>query len=715
MNSAFPREFYPVTRPSEDLRPQYEASIRNVLRILWTRRWLIAAVIVAVTGSAIAASFILPKKYVGEALIQLKFDGMGSNVSATAAAPPVSVDANALVEGEAEIIRSRAVARRVVDRLAASGHSDQTMPPPAKGDRPNADAGPAPAKGESPLDQAVMEIRKGLSVQNDGKSYLIRVIYTADDPQRAALLANAFAEEYLQSRVESSFTAAKRMSEWLAAQVEGARQAAQAADAKVKAFRAGIITSDGADTVAAADQQLRDVIAQISNARLDRLKIENRVQRLRDTLASDRMPSASDLDGAGAAQQLIAELVKARQNVDRIAASVGVKHPLFVKAKNTYDDVHAQFLEAVGNAVGNAEADLSSARSAERTLEEQAGQLRQAVLDNQANQKRLAQLETEAATARGNLDRLQESFRQASALADLKPIPAEMVSPAEPLAIPTSPKKPLFAVLGGMGGILASLGLVFLLEMRDRGFQTEEDVAATLGIPCLGMVPFIGKRVRPIVRRFHDRAIKLLIIRSGLLRRQSGHSVVVVTSAVPGEGKTDLVRSVATTLAQAGRRVLVVENLLQKEAASEPKALRRLVAVESMQGDAGATAISYYHRSTHDLSEVLDGPDRLQGWIDENGAHFDVVIFEAPPVMLDAQAMMIAQAANLILLSVRWNATSRSTVKVALSQLAAGSGQGPDVAAVLTHVDMKRHRRLGRKDSLYFYGRHADRAIASAA
>lgn len=710
MNSLFPRDFSHLNQPAQDLRPQYEASIWNILRIVWHRRYLILAITAAVMLLAMLALALTPKKYVGEALIQLKFDrgGMGS----AAGPPPVSMDGAALVEGEAEIMRSRAVARRVADRIyrstSSTGASTASTPQDAN------------AKRNVPvLDSELVALQRGLTVQNDGKSYLIHVIYTANDPVRAAMLANTFAEEYLQSRVEVSYGAAQMTSNWLAAQVKDAEGALQAADEKARAFRAGAGGSAGGVADAqAADQQVRDVISQISATRVLRMNLEGRLSRLRDAIANNAIPSALDVEGSSAAQRLLDAEVTARQEADRIASSVGVKHPLYLRAENNLKDVRAQLADAVRNTVGIVEANLATARASEQNLQQQLVDLKQAAAETQADAKTQAQLDADAATAHANLDRLQESYRQAVALTDLKPIAAEMVSQAEPLSFPASPKASLFLVLGGLGGLLASLAAVFLLEQRDTGFKTGSEVSNDLGIPCAGMIPILKKKADPADRRVHARAIKAVAVKAGIMRPHSGPMIVVVTSALPNEGKSDLVRQLASTLADGQRRVLIVENAQRERVTGRPgttetlRGAERAVAVETMNRSEGRVSVTFFQRSSRDLADLFDQPEHLHRWIDENSSQFDVVILEAPAVMTDAQALIMARFAHLVLFAVQWNATPRKTAHAALSQILTSTS--PEAVAVLTRVDMKRHRKLGLKDSLYFYDRYLDRQSASA-
>ena len=618
---------------------------------------------------------------------------------------PVSIDASALVEGEAEIIRSRAIAKRVLDRfdsrpVSGTGRDDAVRPMNPSFEQSDT---VVPRAGDAG-DGDIIALQKGLSVQNDGKSYLLRITYTADSPERAASIANAFADAYLQSRVESAFTAAKRTSEWLSVQVEAASRFADESDEKVRSFRqdsASLLA--GAGDMSAAAQQLRDAVTQLSDARLERLRLAAKLDRLQTVLSTDRMPSIADLGEAGATQQLIADEIKARAEVDQLASSLGVKHPLYIKADKALAGIHQRLMDAVSNAVANVKTDLDSAAASEKSLERRVETVKRAAASSEAAAKRLAQLEREASSAHDNLERLRESYRGAKAFADLKPVPAELVSPAEPVDVPAGPKTLIFAVLGAVGGILAAAGSVLLIEMRDTGFSTSTEFSDICPIPCLGLVPELGKHTNASNVSIREKSLKLLAVNTGLLAGDKDRTVVAVTSALPMEGKTDLIRGLAKVLALGGRRALIIEAPRQpRPALPRVTEAQRFITVESLCDDENGSSVSYYHRTTKDLSTLYDTPDRFRMWLEEHASSFDIVIVETPATLQDAQALMIAQQANFVLFAARWQSTPRATILAALAQFQPGTRMG----GVLTMVDLKRHHRGGYKDSLHFYNRY---------
>lgn len=682
-----------LPQPAQDLRPQYEMAIWKTLTLLWRRRLLIAAVAICTVAAALGTAALMSRTYVGEALVQLKF---GGDAPAAAGASQVTIDGASLVEGEVEIIRSRAIARRVLERL--DGSSAPTTSPPS------------PPGASVETDRRVLALQSGLTVKNDGKTYIVHIVYAASDPARAAMLANAFAEEYLASRIEASVESAKRTSGWLEAQItQATAEERQAAD-RVRAFRArpDAVAAD-AGNAQIRDQQMRDLMAQISAAQGESQRLGERLKRLTDALAAGRIPSAADLQGSTDIQKLIDAEVAARQEASRLAEVLGTKHPLYARADAGHAAALRQLNDAISATASIARADLTSARDTQARLVGQLSSLRAAALDGQMIDRTLRDMESRDATAQANLDRLREAYRQALAIVDLKPIAAQMISMAEPLFIPTSPNLKVIAILSGIGGLAAGVAAVFLVEMRDIGFTTETQAAGELGAPCSGMIPNVGPDEKPGARRSHRQALKSLVIAAGLAERRDGCVVIVVTSTRPGEGKSDLVRGLAETLGDLGRRVLVVD-----DTALSPEPM-------GGRGEGGAPSdrdgpawvdhrtdlvLAPFERPTGDLAEILARSDRFKPWIAEAKTQFDVIVVEAPAVLSDVEGLMIARAADLVLFAVRWRSTPRQAAIAAFRQLIPAPGQ--QALVVITEVDLREHRRLGTRDNLYFARRYAE-------
>jgi uncharacterized protein involved in exopolysaccharide biosynthesis len=180
-------------------RIHYERVVYDTLRILWKHRSLVAAVLVIALAALSVGLMLTAPRYTGEAMIQLDFfrneTVAGERVQSTAA-----VDAAAVVDSAARIIRSRGTASAVVSVLGLDKDPAYTRLSLSA----RALSSLRPVFGLSaltPRDLAVTRLMNQITVTNDPRSYLITVAVTASDPERAAQLANWVASEYLRGRL----------------------------------------------------------------------------------------------------------------------------------------------------------------------------------------------------------------------------------------------------------------------------------------------------------------------------------------------------------------------------------------------------------------------------------------------------------------------------------------------------------------------------------
>jgi capsular polysaccharide biosynthesis protein len=189
------------------LRAHYEGVAHDTLRIIWRRKLLIAAILVAALVLASIALVLVGPRYTGEAIIQLSFSREESASSAKSQ-PIVSMEAAAIVDSAARVIRSRATASAVVARLGLD--KDPTFTRQSFSWRVLSSVrsalGMEQALPPRDHDLAVSALMQQVAVINEPRSYLISIAVTARDPERAARLANAVAFEYLRAQMLQRLT-----------------------------------------------------------------------------------------------------------------------------------------------------------------------------------------------------------------------------------------------------------------------------------------------------------------------------------------------------------------------------------------------------------------------------------------------------------------------------------------------------------------------------
>ena len=304
-------------------------------------------------------------------------------------------------------------------------------------------------------------------------------------------------------------------------------------------------------------------------------------------------------------------------------------------------------------------------------------------------------------------------------------IQMESVRILERATTPGGPLKPrnlqsLF--LAALIGLALGIGLIFTLEFMDDSIRYPEEALLSLGIPCLGLVPtahwkqendtsyWIGS-----VDLSSGFAEAYRNIRSALLLSPSGRpfKVLAVTSAVPKEGKTTTSANLATSFAQTGHRVLLVDVDLHRGG---------LHRVFGLQAGRGLTEILtghstleqvVQHTSVAGLDLVGTGafPDNpaelvlrreMKEFLAEVSQKYDLVVLDSPPVLAVSESMVIASQADATLLVVWSGRTSRKLVHVAVRQLLS---RGANLlGCVLNNLDLTRMGSYGASSYYHYYG-----------
>lgn len=681
------------------VRRHFESVGFNTMLTLWRRKRMILALMALALLAAAVVLLKSEKLYTSNALVQVDF-GRDDQTGNGRQGGGLSFDLSALVETEARFVRSRAIARQVADRLAA-------------------------ARGQPPAgEREIQALMRHLTVRNDSRSYLIDIGYTANDPKRAAEIANLFVDIYLKNRSETSFAAARRASEWYAAQIKEARAALEAADNAAADYRAAFnIVDTSADGGALQQQQMREILSQASSAALARLNEEARLERATRAVADGNIPP--DIAALPQIQRLIESREAARRQVAELAASSGERHPNVERARSLLDETENRLRAEVGKAVATIAEDANNARKLESDLEASVRKVKLALIENKSREAELRTLQGRAEAIRNRLKTLSDNYVQAQALSDLKPVAAHVMISAEPIETPSGPKASLILGFAILGSATLGAGLALLLERRDTGFRTEDEVLQETDCPCLGLIaatPGPAMRLDIAARRETMRGIAASL---GLTAFQTSAKTVLVTSALPGEGKSVLVDSLALSLMEMGRSVLIIDASPRSEPDREVRpALEDMVAdaasrrqfLESRRGEplpvlqrrnaslrsslplmAGEhmAPLSVIQRRTG-LSEggAVFANAAIGELVREASSKFDVVIIEAPPVMLVADSLILAQVADVVIQAVRWHETPKATVAAALKRLRDASVRVHGI--VLTGVNTAKYQTYHR-------------------
>lgn len=688
-----------------------DLDLEQVLRTLWRRRAVMAGGVAGAVLLALLVVLQLPPQYTATALVMLS--PRGPQVMEAADVVPALGMESPVVHSEVEVLRSRALAEAVVAAadLAADPEFNPALTPPALW-RVALGLGQADAAAPAPLaaERVVEAFREALRVEALNRSLVVAVRVTSGNAAKAARLADAVAEVYLERQVRAKLSATRGAADWLAERVQTLRRDATDAEAAVAAYRARHGLGQDTETSLAAEERAR-LSASLAEARAARADAEARHQRLRQAL-KEAPAAVGEVLASPVVHRLREQEAQVVRTLADLSARYGPRHPKLAETQAELDDLRGQITAEAARIADGVADEARVARVREQALADSLAALERRRAGEGAASAPLLALEQEAAAAKTLYESLLRRFKEASEQVALQAPDARVVSHAAVPVRPSWPRKTLVVGAAGGVGLLMSLALVFVLERLDRGLRRPEDAERRLGRPVLGQMPLL----RPCPAAPDTAAgEEMRQIRTALSLTSTDRPprVVAVTSSLPGEGKTTLCLWLART-AGPDKRVVVVDADLRRPRlgtlanAAEGPGLAAVLAGEAALDEAlrpgpvpGLSVLP--GRAVGGVAGDLLGGAAMRAVLEGLRERFDLVVVDTPPVLPVADTRVLVPLVDAVLYAVRWEKTPDDVALQGLERLRAG-GAAPFV--VLTQVDLKRQASYGYGGYVRYYGHY---------
>lgn len=705
-----------------------------LLRKLWNRKFLFITIAVLATGLATAVILQLTPHYVAHALVVIG-DSSEMNRPSQNAAPVLPPDMGA-VQTAVEILHSPQLAAEVVRALSLEENPEFN---PAIADRDTTsvmaqartmisrvktailgapssfDSGADPAAA---LSQTVRGFLSHLRVSIRNNSRVIDVAFDSRDAQLAMRVANALVDHYVGRQLELRSQSARRSSDWLRERI--AQLDAKVADAEraVEEFRSnnGLFSMPGGSPLLL--KQMTDVSAELATAETERAAIEARLRQNRASLdAVGRNRVAGDIIDSPLMETLQTEEAKVQQQLAEMSSEYGDKYPLAVGLREKLRNIHAAMRRESLRVMASIDNDLQIARMKEQDLKLRLSRLKDDVSRMNGADVALRALERTAQADRRVLDDFMTRLTTTTQNADIswqKP-DAQIASYAQVPVLPERPRKGLLILVSGIASLIGSAFVVLLVERSDRSIRSLQEIEAQLGMAGLGMLPMSeSARLSPSQAARYGSAYReaLKATYTSLFSTPDAPRVTLITSAIPGEGKTTLALGLSAMAAQCGNRVLLLDADFWKRGSSEAlgihggvglaEVLERKVALNEVIISDVVSGADIMLPGRFSRGSLLAWTRRLHELVDLLKDQYDAVIIDAAPVLSASEAVLLAQYADATVMAVRWGNTPRDATAAAARKLRRA---GAFLAgSVLTMVDERQHASYGYAEATYFSG-----------
>lgn len=713
-------------------------SLEELLRTLRRRIWLIAAIMAAGVLLTAAVAIMLPSRYTAVAKVLVADKSPeGPDLAAAARGLPPDV---AFMSSQVQVVASRNLAATVIDKLGLESDPEfnaelrpksffQRMIDVLPVDRVRQALGLPPSVLDPELtkrlqrEQVIDTFLDNLFTEVVEASRVIDIWFTSEDREKAARIANAIADGYIDQHLENQYQTIRRTMAWLNDRVTALRLEVKNAETAVEKFRAerGLLRGTRGEML--NEQQISELSSQLVLARSQRAESEARLAQVRGLARSGGVGSIAEVVNSPLISTLIAQETEVKRKIAQYSQEYGDRHPLPITAKAELQDLQAKIGVEVNRVVQSLQNEVVVSAAREQSLQRGLDQFGTQVSKSNKDEVALRALERDAEAARGTLDNFMQQSHQLNAQDTLRAQQADvtLISNA-PIPLDASfPKRKLMVLLAiivfGLIGVVTAL----IVDQFDAGFRSSEQVEKNLGVPVLGLVPAlkgIGRKGRvpgryvlqqptsafaEAVRRVHAKLLQDRSVRT-----------VQVTSAEPSEGKTTISLNLAHISARLGGRTLLIDTDFRRSEVADILRLRpspglvdlltgRASFSDVVQVDGGGADVIVAGGFESQTSEMLILRD-LPTLLKEVRDRYDLIIIDAPPVISLVDAAVVAGQVDRTLLVVKWAGTRRSVVGHALREI--GDVGGTLGGIILTKVDVRRHALYAFGDSGQYYGRY---------
>jgi capsular exopolysaccharide synthesis family protein len=679
-----------------------QSPLLHYWRILKKRRWTIVATLGIIFALSVIATLKTTPLYQATSKVAIFPENPNALGFKDLENSSPDFEYEATLETQAAILRSDALAMEVIEAM----NLDQNPKFTTATRQRNGDSLQVSSMQPDPATAVALlgRFRGGLSVQLVPNSRLVQISYTDPDPRLATEIVNALVKTFKEENFKTKYEAVTQTSDWLSTELADLQLKVQTSEEKLVRYQKdhSILGVDEKQNIVTS--KLDELNRELTAAQTDRIQKESNYK-----LAVDGDPAAflkTSREGSSSMLDKLREK-EAELNTQRaqVTTQFGTGYPKVAELSNQLKQVRAEIAAEETRMQQGIRDEYLAALQRENLLVTAFNEQKQEA--NQLNESAIeySVLKRDAEANRQLYQDLLQRLKEAGVSAGLKSSNIRVVDVARTPTNPIKPNVPRNIELGFLLGLACGIGLAFVLESLDTSIRTMEEVSAISTLPALGTIPLqissngsLRKRLKPAsiepeksespalityARPKSEAAEAYRSLRTAILLSSYGAppKVILVTSALPQEGKTTISANSALVLALRGSRVLLIDADLRRPGIDKLFGFRSRGGLSTLisGGDKFEDVVVPF-TDVPNLWILPAGPippqpaellgstvmkDHLARWRTE----FDHIIIDTPPCLSVTDAVLLSPEVDRVILVARAGKTTKIALRRACDLL----------------------------------------------
>jgi len=669
--------------------------------ILLRHKWMILAAVLASMAMGFVVAVTTTPIY--EAVGRVVINREGADAAGLKSTDVSTSDDDYMVsmDTQTHVLQSDAIAKLVIAKLGLDANPAFAGKAAAAARNKSASSILEAPKIDPGMEAALVgKFHGSLHINSIPRTRLLEIRFSSSDPVLAAKVVNTVIDTYIEQNYKTHLEATIRTSDWLTQQLSELQMKVEQSQEKLVRYQKdhGILGIDEKENIITS--KLDELNKELTSAEADRMQKES-VYRLASSGDPDLL---SNVDPTSPLTKLRSQ----EEDLHRQRAEASVKfqptYPKIQEIDNELAAIDADIKVEIARLAAKYKKDYLAALEREKLL--RASLENQKNEENQLNESAIeySLLKRDVETNRQLYEGLLQKLKEAGVMTGLRSSNVRIVDPASTPTAPSAPNVPRNLAVSLLLGLAGGISLAFILESRDDSVHSLEQAQMITSLPPLAVIPLANHSNRALspVKRRPQIATAVSVsrprshvaeayraLRTSILLSRTGQSakVLMVTSALPQEGKTTTSVNLAVVLAQHNARVLLIEGDMRRAEITPlfglpsdiglSSVLNQKVAVETViQPIPGVSNLFVLPAGpTPPNPAVLLGSSRMRDMLGALEPKFDYLIIDTPPVLSVTDAVLLSKLADSTVLVIRAGVTSKAALR--------------RVCDVLDHVDAR--------------------------